>query len=505
MEMVSKVFTATLLGLDCKVIEVEVDYRPGLAHFAIVGLADKSVLESKERIVSAIRSSNCTYIPMRVIVNLAPAYVPKSGAQFDLAIAVGYLLSTGQITFKTNETAFLGELALDGSVRGIMGTLSIVAGLKAAGIKQLFVPAANASEAALVGGIRLYPVRQLSDVVNHFRGLPLELFSKAAHLPQVRRETKAPQPDMAHVMGQAHAKRALELAATGGHNLLMNGVPGSGKSMMAKCLPGILPDLSFECGLEVTKIHSTIMLLDEHSPLITTPPFRSPHHSSSRAAIVGGGTKPKPGEITLAHQGILFLDELPEFASSTLEALRQPLEDRYVTISRADYVVSYPANFQLVAAMNPCKCGHYGDRDAECTCSAAQLSSYQKKLSGPLLDRFDMHVQVSKVEHSTLMATRLEEASSAVAARILAARDFATQRGQYVENHELSRESLQECVVLNSRTSEFLRHALKAQNLSARAYTRILRVARTIADLAQCADVSFDHIAEAVSYRQRTL
>lgn len=500
--MVSRTYAATLIGLNCQIIEAEVDYRHGLASFAIVGLPDKSVQEAKERISSALRNSTAEYVPKRIVVNLAPAELHKTGAAYDLAIAVGFLLSTEQVSFDPGRKLFLGELALDGSLRPINGVLPIVYGAKQLGFQEVYLPWDNMKEAELVGEIKLWPVRNLNQLIAHLRNTD--------QLPEFTSDPK-PEPhskhsgfDLAYVQGQLHARRALEIAAAGGHNLLLSGVPGSGKTMLSRCLPGIMPAMTLAESMETTQLYSIAGLLTKEQPLIQMRPFRSPHHTSSHVALVGGGTTPRPGEISLAHRGVLFLDEFPEFSNSALEALRQPLEDRIVTISRAASTVTFPANFMLVAAMNPCRCGYLGDPDRQCICTALELSKYRKRISGPIMDRIDLAVQVNRISNSELSDNVRAESSELVAARVLSARQRQTQRLSQLglhTNSEMLTKDLKQFVLLDPDSTALLDIATKKLQLSARAYFRVLKVARTIADLTDREHVIKSDIAEALSYR----
>ncbi len=499
--MVAKVFAATLLGLECKQIDVEVDYRHGLSHFAVVGLGDKSVQEAKERIISAIKNSQAEFIPKRVIVNLAPADMPKSGPIFDLAIAAGYLLATAQIEFETTGKVFLGELALDGTVRPIRGVLALADGLQKLGFTQVFLPAANATEASLISGLELFPVESLNQLIAHFHGQPIPKFIATA---KTDTSSALSGPDLADVKGLFHAKRALEIVAAGGHNLLLYGVPGAGKTFMARCLPGILPDMTMPEALEVTKIYSVSGLLSADG-VVKSRPFRNPHHTSSRIALIGGGPQPLPGEISLASRGILFLDEFPEFSIASLEALRQPLEDKVVHISRASGRVSFPANFMLVAAMNPCRCGNWGDKSLACICTSRERQTYQRRISGPILDRIDIRVKVDKINDVELLSDLQAEPSSTIKLRVQTARELQRLRltgSTAFTNAEMSEKQVRQNCRLDTAATALARQALQSLGLSARAYNRLLKVSRTIADLGNSEEINQRHLAEALSYRQ---
>lgn len=500
--MLAKIYTATLIGLEAKIIEVEVDVSRGERNINIVGLPDTAVKESKERILSAFRNSSVTLGPGRKIVNLAPADIPKSGPSYDLPIAVGLLVSRGIMSIDdTKDKLFLGELSLDGRVRPVGGVLAIVEAASKIGFREFFVPYQNAKEAGIVKNIRVFPVKRFDQVLEHFKGNLIDEFRYKSEIPT---NEKVCRYDLLHVRGQIQARRALEIAAAGGHNLLLSGVPGSGKTFIAKCLPSILPKLSFEESVEVTRIYSVAGLTDPNFPLIRNRPFRTPHHTSSQVSIVGGGTNPRPGEVSLAHRGVLFLDEFPEFERRTLEVLRQPIEDRVVTISRARATVQYPADFQIVAAMNPCQCGYLGDPKKECICTEFQRQQYNKKISGPILDRIDLRVSVYKVNFDEIHSSVLSESSSDVASRVQNARQVQASRYKnfgIVANSQMSNENVKKFVDLDASSKALLKRAVDEFDLSMRGYFRVLKVARTIADLSCANVVCSAHVAEALSYR----
>ncbi|MBI4199679.1 MAG: YifB family Mg chelatase-like AAA ATPase [Chloroflexi bacterium] len=504
--MLAKVRTCAMVGLEGEIVEVEVDISPGLPAFNIVGLPDTAVQEARERVRAAIRNSGCEFPLKRITVNLAPADLKKEGPAYDLPIAVGVLLSSQQLPGDLGSTVFLGELSLDGRLRHTNGILPMVAVARQRGFTTVFVPAVNSREAALVEGVQVAAVDALADLVSHLReGNPLPPPPPAGDA-QPPTKTALAGPELAHVRGQEHAKRALEVAAAGGHNLLMAGPPGSGKTLLARCLPSVLPTLAPEESLEVTKIYSVSGLLPSDTPLILERPFRSPHYTISHAGLVGGGRWPHPGEVTLAHRGVLFLDELPEFGHSVLEVLRQPMEDKVVTISRAQGSLTFPANFMLVAAMNPCPCGYYGDPQKACTCTPSMVTRYQKRISGPLLDRIDIFVEMPRVEYEKLVQPPDAETSDAARTRVQEAREVQRKRFQSLRatcNAEMGPEEVWHFCRLGEGVRGLLQAAMRQLGLTARGFHRVLKVTRTIADLAGSEEIGVVHLAEALQYRPR--
>jgi len=502
--LLAKVLSSAVLGIDAYLVEVEVDIASGLPTFTTVGLPEAAVKESKERVKSAITNSGYEFPVDRITVNLAPADIKKEGTGFDLPIALGILTATGIISQKAiSNYLLLGELSLDGRVKPVRGSLPMALAAKIAGYSGIIVPYDNRREASVVSDISVLPVKTMSQVVEFFQKR-IKIKPEKADISTLFDRSSKSEVDFSEVKGQEHVKRAMEIAAAGGHNLIMVGPPGAGKTMLTKRLPGILPPLTFKEAIETTKIFSVVGMLEKDQALVTLRPFRSPHHTISDAGLIGGGHIPRPGEVSLAHNGVLFLDELSEFKKHVLEVLRQPLEDLKVTISRASSTITYPSSFMLVAAMNPCPCGYFSDPKHECRCTFQQIRRYRSKISGPLMDRIDIHVEVPAVPYKDLMGEPNAESSEDIGKRVIAARNIQSERFKRTKLHsntQMTSRHIKKYCKIDDASCDLLESAIDKLGLSARAYNRILKISRTIADLDGESHIQIDHISEAIQYR----
>ena len=504
--MISFIYSAAISGIEANLIDVEIDISSGLPIFSIVGLPDTAVKESKDRVVSAVKNSGFDFPTKKITVNLAPADIKKEGGSFDLPIALGILAASGNIKLKVHDKiCAIGELSLDGKIREVKGILPIVLSLKKFGINKIIVPEKNKFEASIAKDIEIYPFSKLSDVVKFLKNeIKVEPFIQDSNI--IFEKEQNSNIDFSDIKGQFFAKRAAEVACAGGHNMIMVGPPGSGKTMIAKRISTILPPMTFEESVETTKIWSVSGLMTFGEALVTQRPFRSPHHTTSSVALIGGGSYPKPGEVSLAHNGVLFLDELTEFKRDVLEVLRQPLEDKIVTVSRAKNTLTFPASFMLIASMNPCPCGNYGSTIKECTCNPYQVTKYRSKISGPLMDRIDIQVEVPalKIEEITTDTNIVEETSAVIRQRVVTARNIQLKRfnGKKIYcNAQMGPKEIKKYCVLDDKSKNLLKTAIEKLGFSARAYDRILKVARTIADLDNSQTILTKHISEAIKYR----